>query len=55
MAKCWGEMLGIFMYVFFGFILLAGCLWTAANGKPTTVLIELFVVIAIDQIKSIPL
>ena len=54
MAKCWGEMLGIFMYVFFSFFLLAGSLWMVENGKPMTILIEFFVVVAIDQIKSIP-
>jgi hypothetical protein len=55
MAKCWGEMLGIFMYVFFSFILLTGCMSTFEDGKPLTVLIELSIAILIDQIKSIPI
>jgi len=55
MAKCWGEMLGIFMYVFFAFILLTGSMSTFEDGKPLTVLIELSIAIAIDQVKSIPI
>ena len=54
MAKCWGEMLGIFMYTFFAFILLVGALSTFTDGKPLTVLIEICIAIAIDQVKSIP-
>ena len=48
MAKCWGEMLGIFMYTFFAFILLVGSLSTFSDGKPYTVLIEICIAIAID-------
>jgi len=55
LAKCLGEMLGIFMYVFFVFILLTGCMSTFEDGKPLTILIELTVSIFIDQIKSIPI
>ena len=55
MAKCWGEMIGIFMYCFFAFILLTGCLSTFEDGKPLTVLIELSIAIFIDQLKSIPI
>ena len=55
MAKCWGEMLGIFMYVFFTFILLTGSLSNFKDGKPLTILIELSIAIMIDQIKSIPI
>jgi len=55
MAKCWGEMLGIFMYVFFSFIMLSGVLSTFEDGKPLTVFIELIIAILIDQVKSIPI
>lgn len=48
-------MVGIFMYIFFTFMLLTGCLSTFNDGKPLTILIELSVAIAIDQIKSIPI
>jgi len=34
LAKCWGEMLGIFMYLFFTFILMTGAMSTFDDGKP---------------------
>jgi len=55
MAKCWGEMIGIFMYCFFTFMLLTGFLSTFEDGKPYTVMIEISIAILIDQVKSIPI
>lgn len=48
LAKCWGEMVGILMYLIFTMVLITGMISTFEDGKPLTILIEISIAIAID-------
>ena len=54
LKKCFGELLGILIYVVTLFIFIIGVVQIVANGKPVTAVIEFLVAFGIDQVKSIP-
>lgn len=55
MKKCFGELLGILVYVVTLVVFIIGVVQIAANGKPLTAVLEFVVAFGIDQAKSIPL
>jgi cytochrome b561 len=51
MSKCWGELMGIFLYLIMTAILLTGLISQLNDGKPMTCLIEFGIAIFIDCLK----
>lgn len=54
MNKCWGELAFILMYVLVLTYCLMGLIFQSTNGKPYSMLMEWFIVLCFDQIKSVP-
>jgi hypothetical protein len=50
-AKCWGELMGIFLYLIILGILVTGIIAQIDDGKPQTCFIEFGIAILIDQFK----
>jgi len=54
-AKCWGELVAILLYVTMTALLVIGLLRQIEEGKPMTGVVEFCFAFLIDQFKSIPL
>jgi hypothetical protein len=54
MSKCWGELMGIFLYLIMVCILITGLISQLNDGKPMTCLLEFGIAVFIDCIKQIP-
>jgi hypothetical protein len=50
-AKCWGELMGILLYMLMSAILVTGIIAQVDDGKPMTCIIEFGIAILIDQAK----
>jgi hypothetical protein len=50
-AKCWGELMGILLYMLMIAILVIGIIAQIDDGKPKTCIIEFGIAILIDQAK----
>jgi cytochrome b561 len=48
MAKCWGELMGILLYLMMIAILVTGIISQLDDGKPMTCLLEFGIALVID-------
>lgn len=54
MSKCWGELMGIFLYLIMTMILVTGLISQLNDGKPMTCFLEFGIAVFIDCLKQIP-